>query len=104
MEAGQRVYVVMELVDGGVNNVALELADGGEGDAVLESADNVEDKQGENIGVVTVRSKGPADGVAAEAEADEFGLDWVAGDVDGSSNGVECRRLDPGEAFIDVGS
>ena len=37
-------------------------------------------------------------------EADEFGLDGVAGDVDGCGNGVECRRLDLGEAFVDVGS
>ena len=91
-------------VDVGGADVALELADGGEGDAVLEPADYVEGRQGEDIGVVTIRPEGPADGVAAEEEADEFGLDGVTEDIDGSSNEVECRRLDPGEAFIDVGS
>ena len=83
-------------------NVALELADEGEGDAVLEPADDVEGRQGEDIGVVTVRPEGPADGVAEEA--DEFSLDGVAGDVDGCGNGVECRRLDLGEVLVDVGS
>ena len=91
---------------GGVNaagaDVALELADGGEGDAVLEPADDVEGKQGEYIGVVTIRPEGPADGVAEEV--DEFSLDGVTGDVDGCGNGVECRGLDLGEAFVDVGS
>ena len=53
--------------------------------------------------MVSVRPEESANGVAAE-EADEFSLDEVAGDVDGSSSGVECRRLDPGEAFIDVES
>ena len=53
---------------------------------------------------MTIGPEGLAESVAAEEEADEFGLYGVAGDVDGSSNGVECRRLDPGEAFIDVGS
>ena len=89
-------------VDVGGADVALELADGGEGDAVLEPADDVEGRQGEDIGVVIVRPEGPADGVAEEA--DEFSLVGVAGDVDGCGNGVECRRLDLGEAFVDVGS
>ena len=74
--------------------MALELADGGEGDAVLELKDDVEGKQRGYIGVVTIRPEGPADSVAAEEEADELSLDEVAGDVDGSSSGVECRRLD----------
>ena len=53
--------------------------------------------------MVSVRPEDPADDMASK-DADEFSLDEVAGDVDGSSSGVECRRLDPGEAFIDVGS
>ena len=91
-----------EGVDAGGADVALELADGGERDAVLEPADDVECRKGEDIGVVIVRPEGPADGVAEEA--DEFGLVGVAGDVDGYGNRVECRRLDVGEAFVDVGS
>ena len=62
--------------------MALELADGGEGDAVLEPADDVEGRQGEDIGMVTVRPEGPADGVVAEEEADEFslhGAQWAGG-------------------------
>ena len=82
--------------------MATELVDGGEGDAVLEPVDDVEGRQGEDIGVVIVRPEGPEDGVAEEA--DEFSLVGVAGDVDGCGSGVECRRLDLGEAFVDVGS
>ena len=89
-------------VEVGGADVTPELVDGGVGGAVLEPADDVEGRQGEDIGVVTVRPDGQADSVVEEA--DEFGLDGVAGDVDGSSNGVECRRLDLGEAFVDVGS
>ena len=89
-------------VDVGGADVTLELVDGGEGGAVLEPAEDVEGRQGEDIGVVIVRPEGPADGVAEEA--DEFSLVGVAGDVDGCGNGVECRRLDLGEAFVDVGS
>ena len=81
--------------------MALDLLDGGEGDTVLEPADDVKGRHGEDIGVVIVRPEGPADGVVEEA--DEFSLDGVAGDVDGCGNGVECRGLDLGEAFVDVG-
>ena len=52
--------------------MTLELVDGGEGGAVLEPADDVEDRQGEDIGVVIDRPEGPSDGVAEEA--DEFSL------------------------------
>ena len=68
----------------------------------LKLADDVEGKEGEDIGVVSVRLKKLVDGVVVE-EADEFSLDRVAGDVNGSSSGVECRRLDLREAFVDVG-
>ena len=53
---------------------------------------------------MSVSPEKPVDGMAAEEKADEFSLDEVAEDVDGSSSGVECRSLDPGEVFIDVGS
>ena len=82
--------------------MTLELVDGGEGGAVLEPADDVEGREGEDIGVMIARPEGLADGVAEEA--DEFSLVGVAGDVDGCGNGVECRRLDLGEVFVDVGS
>ena len=77
---------------------------GGGVDVALELADDVEGKEGDAIDVVSVRLEELVDGVVVEEEADEFSLDRVAGDVDGSSSGVECRRLDLGEAFVDVGS
>ena len=69
----------------------------------LELADDVEGKEGEDIGVVFVRLEELVDGVVVE-DADEFSLNRVAGDLDGIGSGVECRRLDLGEAFVDVGS
>ena len=92
MEAGGRV------------DVALELADGGGVDGALELADDVQGKQGEEVGVVSFRLEELVDGVIVEEEADELSIDEVTGDVDGSSSGVECWRLDLGEAFVDVGS
>ena len=95
---------------GGSIDVALELADGGGADAALEPADDlegkvdVEIKEGDAIDVVSVRLEELVDGVVVEEDADEVSLDRVIGDVDDSSSVVECRRLDTGDAFVDVGS
>ena len=55
-------------------------------------------------GVVFVRLEELVDGVVVEEDTDEVSVDRVAGNVDDSSSGVECRRLDLGEASRDVGS
>ena len=73
---------------------------GGGVDVALELAHNIEGKEGENICLMSVRLEELVDGVVLE---DEFSLDSMSGNVDGSSSGVECRRIDLGEAFVDVG-
>ena len=50
--------------------------------------------------MVSVRPEEPAASVTTEEKADEFSLDEVAGDVDGSSSGVECGIGRPKNTFF----